>query len=157
MGFVRIFWKNNIQGGLLAKNEHFSEIVAHAVIIRKLHTNPSNFFWVDPQQNFYAVFSSLSPPPPPLFDSPHFFLSFGVSTWHFREQIKFPWSKKMPAMQARTNQSLKVWSVQYFFSNGEKKNLQKMGRIGKLFRDDGGHDLPYLSVRKDLGRETKQA
>ena len=26
-----------------------------------------------------------------------------------------------------------------------------MGGIGKLFRDDCGHDLPYLSVRKDLG------
>ena len=63
----------------------------------------------------------------------------------------------MPALQARTNQDLKVWSIQYFFSNGEKKNLQKMGGIGKLFRDDCGHDLPYLSVRKDLGRETKQA
>ena len=63
----------------------------------------------------------------------------------------------MPALQARTNQDLKVWSIQYFFSNGEKKNLQKMGGIGKLFRDDCGHDLPYLSVRKDLGLNKPKA
>ena len=101
-------------------------------------------------------FSFLSPLPlPRSLTRP--ISSSGVSTWHFREQIKFAYPKKMPALQARTNQDLKVWSIQYFFSNGEKKNLQKMGGIGKLFRDDCGHDLPYLSVRKDLGRETKQA
>ena len=28
---------------------------------------------------------------------------------------------------------------------GRNKNLQKMGEIGKLFRDDRGHDFPELS------------
>ena len=51
----------------------------------------------------------------------------------------------MPALQARTNQDLTVWSVQWFLQTGRNKNLQKMGEIGKLFRDDRGHDFPELS------------
>ena len=64
----------------------------------------------------------------------------------------------MPALQARTSQELQdLGPFHIFFQTGRNKNLQKMGGIGKLFRDDCDHDLPYLSVRKDLGRETKQA
>ena len=33
----------------------------------------------------------------------------------FSRANKIPWPKKMPALQARTNQDLKVCSVQYFF------------------------------------------
>ena len=89
-------------------------------------------------------FSFLSPLPlPRSLTRP--ISSSGVSTWHFREQIKFAYPKKMPALQARTNQDLKVWSVQWFLQTGRNKNLQKMGEIGKLFRDDCGHDFPELS------------
>ena len=45
MGFVRIFWKNNVQEAYLPKMGIAGQIVSEIVaqLLRKLHTNPSNF------------------------------------------------------------------------------------------------------------------
>ena len=54
IGFVRIFWKNNVQRGLLFKNEHFGANFLW-VMLRKLHINPNKFFWVDPKKKIRRV------------------------------------------------------------------------------------------------------
>ena len=54
MGFVWIFWKNNVQEAYLPKMSISVQIVSEIVAqlcLRKLHTNPSKLFWVDPQKN----------------------------------------------------------------------------------------------------------
>ena len=54
MGFVRIFWKNNVQEAYLPKmsilGQIVSDIVAQLCLQNSIHTL-LNFFWVDPQKN----------------------------------------------------------------------------------------------------------
>ena len=53
MGFVRIFWKNNVQEAYLPKmsicGQIGSEIVAQLCLQNSIQTL-LNFFWVDPQK-----------------------------------------------------------------------------------------------------------
>ena len=53
------YFERTMSRGLLAKNEHFGANCLwdrSPVILRKLHTNPSKFFWVDPKKfHFYDV------------------------------------------------------------------------------------------------------
>ena len=49
MGFVRMFWKNNVQEDYLPKMSISGQINFEK--LRKLYTNPSKFFWVDPKRN----------------------------------------------------------------------------------------------------------
>ena len=63
MGFVQIFWKNNVHEAYLPKmsilgREIVSEIVAQLCLENSIQTLP-NFFWVDPKKNqkgLYGVF-----------------------------------------------------------------------------------------------------
>ena len=54
MGFVRIFWKNNVHEAYLPKmsisGQIVSEIVAQLCLENSIQTL-LNFFWVDPQKN----------------------------------------------------------------------------------------------------------
>jgi len=53
MGFVRIFWKNNVQEAYLPKmsisGQIISEIVAQLSLENSIQTL-INFFWVDPKE-----------------------------------------------------------------------------------------------------------
>ena len=55
MGFVRIFWKNNVQEAYLLKlsfsGQIFSEIVAQLCLENSIQTL-LNFFWADPKKKF---------------------------------------------------------------------------------------------------------
>ena len=63
-GICQDILKEQCPRGLLAKNEHFGANCLwdrNPVMLRKLHTNPSKFFWVDPPKKFEAfVWSFLS-------------------------------------------------------------------------------------------------
>ena len=54
MGFVRIFWENNVQEAYLPKmsiwGQIVSEIVAQLCLQNSIQTL-LNFFWVDPKKN----------------------------------------------------------------------------------------------------------
>ena len=60
MGFVRIFWKNNVQEAYLPKmsiwGQIVSEIVAQLCLQNSIQTL-LKFFWVDPNNIFYKRFS----------------------------------------------------------------------------------------------------
>ena len=54
MGFVNIFWKNNVQEAYLQKMNILGQIVSE--IVAQLHLENSiqtllNYFWVDPKIN----------------------------------------------------------------------------------------------------------
>ena len=61
MGFVRIFWKNNVQEAYFPKMSISGQIVSEiiAVILRKLHTNPSNFLGGRPKKYLEGFVSSF--------------------------------------------------------------------------------------------------
>ena len=58
MGFVRIFWKDNVQEAYLPKMSisghfgHWNRLwdVRRLYSENSIYTNPSNFFWVDPKK-----------------------------------------------------------------------------------------------------------
>ena len=61
MGFVNIFWKNNVQEAYLPKMNILGQIVSEIVALKNSIQTLLSFFWVDPQKNLEGfVWSFLS-------------------------------------------------------------------------------------------------
>ena len=61
MGFVRIFWKNNVQEAYLPKMSISGQIVSEMLVgyTSKTPQNPSNFSWVAPSITGYNLRENL--------------------------------------------------------------------------------------------------
>ena len=61
MGFVNIFWKNNVQEAYLPKMNILGQIISEIVALKNSIQTLLSFFWVDPQKNLEGfVWSFLS-------------------------------------------------------------------------------------------------